>query len=145
MLQYPYEAVTIDHRWRQLQRDVLTSMDSSFAAVFQAGLDTVIGLPLPDDQTLKEWPSGLRQAYDKKQILGGPKCCMVGLQFTGKAYLCIRGSSGKNWDSFDGLVKRFDCVGGLDSICGQFVTKWYMATRENHQSVNSTKSKRHLS
>ena len=45
-------------------------MDSSFAAVFQAGLDTVIGLPLPDDQTLKEWPSGLRQACDKQTDIG---------------------------------------------------------------------------
>ena len=59
-----------DHRWKQLMKDVLFSTDPAFGAVFQAGLNTVVGGPKPDDRTITEWPTGLRRAYELQSEIG---------------------------------------------------------------------------
>ena len=89
-----------DHRWKQLMKDVLYSTDPAFAAVFQAGLNTVLGLPQPDARTKTEWPTELRQAYDMQTNIGWTQVLYGRLSVKWDSLATYQGRLGDDQDQF---------------------------------------------
>ena len=71
--------------WKKLLADLGQNTDASFQAVFQAGLDTVIGSELPTNQAIMEWPGDLRDAFEKQLAIGWDQI--------------LFGRIAQNWDS----------------------------------------------
>ena len=56
--------------WKKLLQDLCKDTEASFQAVFQAGLQTVLGAHHPNTDTKAEWPKALCDAYTVQTEIG---------------------------------------------------------------------------
>ena len=76
-----------DIAWKKLLADVSYGTEASFQAVFQEGMQTIMGGQIPTNGTKAEWPNELREAYDAQTEIGWDQILYgrIGQQWDGLA------------------------------------------------------------